>query len=74
MASNKSQSNNPLEQFPKLPNEAGVRVTTAMALLDCSESTIWRLARAGKLKACKVSENVTVFNVGSLRAVLNGGC
>jgi predicted DNA-binding transcriptional regulator AlpA len=63
-----------IQQFHNLPNEAGVRLPTACSLLACSPATIWRLAQAGKIKACKVSSRVTVFNVGSIRAALAGEC
>ena len=62
-----------LEQFPHLPDEAGVRMPTACCVMSCSSATIWRLAKTGKIKARKVSSRVTVFNVGSIRALLNGG-
>jgi predicted DNA-binding transcriptional regulator AlpA len=56
-----------------LPDEAGVRLPTVTSLLGCSSSTAWRLAHRGSLKAVKVSSRVTVFNVGSIRALLSGG-
>ena len=62
-----------LEQFPKLPNEAGVRLPTFCCVASCSAATAWRLAKAGKVQTRKVSPGVTVFNVGSIRALLNGG-
>lgn len=61
-----------LEQFTTLPDEAGVRMPTACCLMSCSPATIWRLVKTGTIKARKVSNRVTVFNVGSIRAVLNG--
>jgi hypothetical protein len=63
-----------IQQFHNLPNEAGVRLPTACALASCSAATMWRLAKAGKIKTQKVSERVTVFNVGSLRQLLSGEC
>jgi predicted DNA-binding transcriptional regulator AlpA len=63
-----------LKQFHILPDEAGVRLPTVRGILACSSATIWRLAKAEKIKARKISERVTVFNVGSIRALLNGGC
>lgn len=62
-----------IEQFSHLPDEAGVRLPTVTSLLGCSSSTAWRLAHRGSLKAVKVSSRVTVFNVGSIRALLSGG-
>ncbi len=69
----KTHSADALQNFPRLPNEAGVRLPTATAILGCSNATIWRLAQSGILKSVKVSPRVTVFNVGSIRAVLSGG-
>lgn len=63
-----------VEQFSHLPDEAGTRLPTACAVLSCSPATLWRLAATGKVKAVKVSARVTVFNVGSVRALLKGGC
>lgn len=62
-----------LAQFPKLPNEAGVRLSTFCSVVSCSAATAWRLAKAGKVQTRKVSPGVTIFNVGSIRALLNGG-
>jgi hypothetical protein len=67
------QKSSPIEAFDKYPNSAGVRLPTVTAVLACSNATVWRLAKAGVLKAVKVSPRVTVFNVASVRAVLNGG-
>jgi hypothetical protein len=66
------QHSSPIEGFDKLPNSAGVRQPTVCGVLGCSPATIWRLAKDGKLKAIKVSPRVTVFNVGSIRALLSG--
>jgi hypothetical protein len=73
MAQKPSQTKEALGNFPHQPNEAGVRVRVAQALLNCSTATIWRLAKSGKLQTRKVSERVTVFTVGSIRALLAGG-
>jgi predicted DNA-binding transcriptional regulator AlpA len=67
------QTSSPIEAFDKYPNSAGVRLPTVTAVLACSNATVWRLAKSGVLKSVKVSPRVTVFNVGSIRAVLNGG-
>ena len=61
-----------LERFASLPDEAGIRLPTACSVMSCSPATVWRLAKAGTLTARKVSTRVTIFNVGSIRAVLNG--
>ena len=64
--------NNSVTQFKNLPDEAGVRVRLAGAVLGCSAPTVWRLAKAGKITARKITNGITVFNVGSIRALLNG--
>lgn len=63
-----------LDQVPHLPDEAGVRLPIARALLGCSPASAWRMAKTGKIKAIKISPRITVFNLGSIRAVLRGGC
>lgn len=65
-----SVRNTSLETFAQMPADAGVRLPTTKALLDCSAATIWRLAAAGKLKTLKPSPRVTLFQVGSIRALL----
>jgi hypothetical protein len=74
MATKSIKSNNPLDQFPHLPDEAGVRVPVVCAVLGCSPSTVWRMAKKGKLQTRKISDSVRVFIVGSVRAALSGGC
>ncbi len=61
-----------LAQFDLLPNTAGVREPVACALLGCSPVTVWRMARAGNLQTVRVGPRVTLFSVGSIRAVLRG--
>lgn len=73
MAQRVTPSADALDQFPHLPNQAGVRLPTACGVMSCSPATIWRLAKAGKLQATKISSRVTVFNVGSIRNLLSGG-
>jgi excisionase family DNA binding protein len=62
---------NLVAQFQYLPNEAGARVTTVAAVMGCSVPTVWRLAKAGKIKAIRLTNRMTVFNVGSVREFLN---
>jgi hypothetical protein len=73
MAQRTTLSNSALEQFPHMPDESGVRLPTACGVMSCSAATLWRLVKARKIKAHKISPRVTVFNVGSIRALLNGG-
>jgi hypothetical protein len=60
-----------IRQFFALPDEAGARMPYVKAVLACSNATIWRLAKQNKITAVKVSRGVTLFNVGSIRALLN---
>jgi predicted DNA-binding transcriptional regulator AlpA len=59
-----------LLNFDLRPDSAYVRCRVAAAMLGCSQATVWRLAKAGKLESRKLSERVTGFRVGSIRAVL----
>jgi hypothetical protein len=65
-------SESALAQFKNLPDEAGARMPIACVVMGCSSATVWRLAKSGKITARKISQGVTVFNVGSIRALLNG--
>jgi hypothetical protein len=66
-------SESALAQFSNLPDEAGARLPLARSVLGCSSATVWRLAKSGKITARKISQGVTVFNVGSIRSLLSGG-
>jgi predicted DNA-binding transcriptional regulator AlpA len=60
-----------LENFDSLPDSAHVRQPVVQALLGCSGATVWRMSSRGDLpKPKKLSERVTAWNVGELRAVL----
>lgn len=61
-----------LQNFDSRPDSAYVRCPVAAAMLDCSQATIWRMAKAGKLECRKLSTRVTGFRVGSIRAILGG--
>lgn len=61
-----------LKNFDSLPDSANVRVAVVAALAGYSQATVWRKAKAGKLPAPRrVSDRVTVWNVGELRAFLS---
>ena len=61
-----------LKNFDLLPDSANVRATVVAALFGFSVVTVWRKAKAGKLPAPRrISDRVTVWNVGELRASLN---
>lgn len=57
--------------FDQLPDSANVRLPTVAALFCCSGATVWRWVKTKKIpEPRKVSEGVTVWNVGELRAIL----
>jgi hypothetical protein len=62
---------NQATQFFALPDEAGARLPLVKEVLGCSAATVWRLVRQGKITAIKISAGVTLFNVGTVRALLN---
>jgi predicted DNA-binding transcriptional regulator AlpA len=60
-----------LKNFDSLPDSASVRVDVVAPLFGFSVATAWRKAKAGKLPSPrKISDRVTVWNVGELRAAL----
>ena len=60
-----------LRNFDSLPDAANVRDKTVAGLIGCSVPTVWRMARDGRLpKPRKLSERVTAWNCGELRAAL----
>lgn len=61
-----------LSQFDHLPNSQQVRLPVVKAILGVSSATVWRMVKAKKLKAHKLTERTTTFNVGDLRALLAG--
>jgi excisionase family DNA binding protein len=48
-----------------------VRRRTAAQMLDCSETTVWKLAKEGKLKTVKVGadDRITVASIRALTQV-----
>lgn len=64
---------NPLKDFDILPDSAHVRLPTVAALFACSPATIRRGVRDGRIpKPIKHFERASSWNVGTLRAVLQG--
>lgn len=62
-----------LIHFESLPDTAHVRLPVVCALSACSPATVWRRVKGGMLpKPRKLSVRVTAWNVGELRACLNG--
>lgn len=61
-----------LKNFDSLPDSANVRAPVVAALFGMSAATVWRKAKNGKLPAPRrISDRVTVWNVGELRTSLN---
>lgn len=61
-----------LKNFDSLPDSANVRAPVVTALFGISAATLWRKAKDGKLPAPRrITDRVTVWNVGELRASLN---
>lgn len=58
------------ENFDSLPNSAYVSPRTVAAVIGMSESTVWRMAKAGKLTPKKMGERATRFNVGQVRSLI----
>jgi predicted DNA-binding transcriptional regulator AlpA len=59
--------NESTKSFDALPDAAHVPAKTAAAIIGMSEATIWRMAKAGKLRPKKVGARATRFNVGEIR-------
>ncbi|MBK7767345.1 MAG: AlpA family phage regulatory protein [Sulfuritalea sp.] len=60
-----------LKNFDTLPDAANVRDKVVAGLFGCSVPTVWRMAKDGRLpRPRKLSERVTAWNVGQLRAAL----
>ncbi len=60
-----------LKNFDMLPDVANVRDKTVAGLFGCSVPTVWRMAKDGRLpRPRKLSDRVTAWNVGELRAAL----
>lgn len=68
---NSDQLPTALKNFSLLPNEAQVRLPVVKGILSVSSATVWRMVRAGKLKAYKITERTTTFNVGEIRSLLS---
>ena len=62
-----------LTHFDQLPDSAHVRLPVVRGLYgNCSASAIWRNCKAGKIPApIKLTEQITAWKVGDLRAALN---
>lgn len=71
MQENSQNTINPvLRDFDLSPNSQQVRLPVVKAILGVSSATVWRMVKAGKIKAYKLTERTTTFNVGELRTLL----
>jgi len=62
-----------LRNFDQLPDSAQVRQPVVEALFGISHASVWRRVGNGTLpKPRKFGPRTTTWNVGELRAVLNG--
>jgi predicted DNA-binding transcriptional regulator AlpA len=60
-----------LKNFDSLPDSASVRVNVVALLFGFSTATVWRKAKKCELPPPrKISDRVTVWNVGELREAL----
>lgn len=66
----KDQISAELANFDKLPDTAHVRLPTVKQLYGISAATVWRLSGKTIPAPRKISERITVWNVGQLRAAL----
>lgn len=71
--SNLSDVRDVLSLFDTLPESAQVRQPVVEALFGICGTTVWRRVNSGLLpKPRKFGPRTTTWNVGELRAVLNG--
>jgi predicted DNA-binding transcriptional regulator AlpA len=62
-----------LQNSDSLPDSANVRQPVVEALFACSSATVWRRVKDGRIPAPrKLSDRITVWNVGALRRALQG--
>lgn len=63
-----------LKNFDSLPDSANVRQPVVQGLFSISAATVWRMVARGTLPAPrKLSDRVTAWNCGELRAALAKG-
>jgi predicted DNA-binding transcriptional regulator AlpA len=60
-----------VKHFDQLSPECQVRLPVVKALLSISGATVWRMVKAKKLTAHRLTERTTTFNVGELRRLLS---
>ena len=59
-----------VKNFHQLSPECHVRLPVVKIMLGVSAATVWRLVKAKKLTAYKLTERTTSFNVAQLRSLL----
>ena len=60
-----------IKNFTHMPDDGLVRKPVVTALLGCSQATLWRMARDGRIaKPVRLSERVTAYRVGDVRKCL----
>lgn len=60
-----------LTHFDDLPESAYVRMPVVKELFSCSEATVWRMAKDGRLpRPHKYSTGMSGWNVGELRRLI----
>lgn len=70
-ASSAAQAADALIQFDTRPAASFVRLPVVCSLFACSPATAWRWVKSGKIPSpVKLSERVTAWRVGDLRAAL----
>lgn len=70
-ASSAAQAADALAQFETRPASSFVRLPVVCGLYACSPATAWRWVKSGKIPSpVKLSERVTAWRVGDLRAAL----
>lgn len=60
-----------LQNFPSLPDDARARLPVVTRLFSCSNATVWRMVKDGRLPApAKTGPRMTSWRVGDLRKAL----
>lgn len=67
---NQFSINPALKDADSYPNSAMVRLPVVKGLLGISGATIWRMVKANKLRAYKITDRTTTFNLGEIRALI----
>ena len=60
----------PVKHFDQLSPECQVRLPVVKIMLGVSGATVWRMVAAKRLKAHRLTQRTTTFNVGELSNLL----